>query len=115
MERRTTESDFEIIARLPPNSTAYTDARLKYNQAYTYRVYALVQGQPTAPTNIVEWNTALFVLNQDPGMPSLINTWVEAGDYNNDGRMDLSIYGNPLQNGFWRPQETKVLENTAAG
>lgn len=115
VERRTTESDFEIIARLPPNSTAYTDARLKYNQAYMYRVYSLVQGQPTAPTNIVEWNTALFVLNQDPGMPSLINTWVEAGDYNNDGRMDLSIYGNPLQNGFWRPQETKVLENTAAG
>ncbi|MGV3503235.1 MAG: FG-GAP-like repeat-containing protein [Adhaeribacter sp.] len=115
VERRVAEGDFEIIARLPASSSTFTDELLAYNRLYQYRISALIAGQPTAPSERVSWNTNLFVLNQDPGMPKMINTKVAVADFNNDSRHDLVVFGNPTQNGFWKPQETKVLENTPAG
>ncbi|WP_158546243.1 FG-GAP-like repeat-containing protein [Adhaeribacter pallidiroseus] len=114
VERRTADTDFSIIAQLPPNSITYTDAKLSYNKRYTYRVSALIKDQSSAGSNQVTWNTGLFALKQKPGLPSMVETKVEVADYNNDGRLDLSVFGNPTMESR-KTGNIKIVENTKTG
>jgi hypothetical protein len=109
VERRAMDSDFEVIKELPSSATQFTDENLLYNVKYSYRVYGVTTGIPTANSNTEIWNTTLFSLKQT-NIPNVSGP-ADAGDFNADGRMDLILSGSRIDNGTITQTLTDILEN----
>ncbi|NDV62272.1 hypothetical protein G0Q06_07420 [Puniceicoccales bacterium CK1056] len=60
VERKSGDGAFETVITTPPDNTAYTDTGLLPDTAYTYRVQALVTGDPQASevsaTTLSQWS-----------------------------------------------------------
>ena len=113
VQRKTIESDYEVVEELPPNTTTYTDDVLLYNQIYTYRVYAVINAVPTAASNLAEWNTAILIAGETD-LPN-IHGALDIGDYTGDGKMDMLMTGGRIVNGSTTDLTSAVFENAPAG
>lgn len=96
VERKSVDSEFEVIAELSPGSTQYVDDGIAFNKVYTYRVYEQLSSAATASSNYVSWNSSLFQV----GETTLTNVFgsLEVADYNLDGNMDLLVNGGRIFN-----------------
>jgi hypothetical protein len=112
VERKTSESEFQIVGELPAGSITFIDANLEYNKLYQYRVYEVVNDIPTAQSNTVEWNTALF----SPRQTTLANVFgsLDVADIDGNGKSELLINGARIYNGTSVDQTKALFENTGA-
>ena len=113
VERKDLETDYTVLAELAPNATEFIDNLPAYNKLYTYRVYGIVNGVPTPPSNNGEWNTRIFV----PTATNFANLYngADVGDYTGDGRMDLLFSGGRIYGGTGVASVFAAYENTATG
>ena len=111
--RKSSNTDFQIIAELPANATTYTDSGLQYDNLYTYQVYEKSGSTITTGSNTVAWNTALLILEQS----NITNATgsLDVGDYTGDGKMDMLIFGGRIFNGNTIDLTSALLEKTAGG
>ena len=111
--RKSSNEDFQIIAELPANATTYSDEGLQYNDVYTYQVYEKAGPSTTTGSNMVNWNTALLVLEQS-NITNVTGS-LDVGDYTADGKMDMLIFGGRLFNGSVIDLTSALLEKTLSG
>ncbi|HEX6226622.1 MAG TPA: FG-GAP-like repeat-containing protein, partial [Chryseolinea sp.] len=111
--RKSKHSDFQVIAELSGNATTFTDEGLEYDDVYTYHVYEKSAAITTAPSNSVTWNTTLLVLEQS----TITNATgsLDVGDYTNDGKMDMLIFGGRIFNGIEVGLTNALLEKVPTG
>ena len=111
--RKSSNADFQIIAELPANATTFSDEGLQYNDLYTYQVYEKSGATITAGSNMVNWNTALLMLEQS-NITNVTGS-LDVGDYTADGKMDMVILGGRLYNGNTIDLTSALLEKTLTG
>ena len=111
--RKSTSSDFQIIAELAANATTFTEDGLEYGDLYTYHVYEKSGITTTSTSNVATWNTNLLILEQS----NIVNATgsLDVGDYTGDGKMDMLIFGGRIFNGIETGLTSALLEKTAGG
>jgi hypothetical protein len=112
VQRKTTTTAFQTIAELAEGATEYTDAQLPYNTVFTYRVLGMIDGIPTAVSDEVSWNTALWEL-KNTNLPNAERS-IDVGDFTEDGRMDILMSGFVDNGGNWTRVKA-VFENDESG
>jgi hypothetical protein len=113
VQRRTVETDWEVIAELSGGSTTYSDANLDYNKLYQYRILESSEVATTAASNIAEWSTNMWVM-QDTDIANLYGA-MDVADFTGDGRMDMVLNGGMIYNGYTEDITRATFENAAGG
>jgi hypothetical protein len=113
VQRRAVGNDWEIIAELSAGSASYTDANLVYNTLYQYRVFESSGSESTASSDVAEWNTNMWVL-QDTDIANLYGS-MDVADFTGDGRMDMVLNGGMIYNGYTEDITRATFENTSGG
>jgi hypothetical protein len=113
LQRRTAENKWEVITELPAGSTMYTDENLVYNKLYEYRIFEASETSATATSNIAQWSTNMWVL-QDTDIANLYGS-MDVADFTGDGLMDMALNGAMIYNGYNEDITRATFENTATG
>ncbi len=113
VQRRAVGNDWEIIAGLPAGSTSYTDANLEYNTLYEYRIFESSVAESTASSNVAEWSTNMWVM-QDTDIVNLFGS-MDVADFTGDGKMDMVLNGGMIYNGYTEDITRATFENTSSG
>lgn len=113
VQRRTVETAWEVIAGLSAGISTYTDADLDYNKLYEYRVFESSGIAATATSNVAEWSTNMWVM-QDTDIANLYGS-MDIADFTGDGRMDMVLNGGMIYNGYTEDITRATFENTDNG
>ena len=111
IERRTIQSTWEVIAELEPGITTYVDANLEYNSVFQYRVFEASDVETTASSNIAEWSTNMWVL-EETDRPNIRGA-VGVADFTGDGRMDMLLSGGMIVSGDIKDFTRSIYENNS--
>ncbi|WP_276372162.1 FG-GAP-like repeat-containing protein [Chryseolinea sp. H1M3-3] len=113
IERKLSESPFETIAELPAGSTSFIDENLSYNKQYQYRVTEVSNGTSTSPSNVVEWSTMMWTV-EETTLPNIYGS-LDIADYTQDGKMDILLNGGRIYNSQYAELTRAAFENTGSG
>ncbi len=112
-ERKTPESEYEVLTELPAGTLSFIDENLEYNKRYQYRIIEVSNSTTTAPSNDIEWSTLMWVL-KDTNLPNMWGS-LDIADYTQDGKMDILINGARSITDHSAEITKAVFENTPAG
>jgi hypothetical protein len=110
VQRKTPLTIWEEIAELAAGTTTYTDADLAFNTLYQYRIVEATAEQRTAASNIAEWNTYMWQI-QDTDIANLYGS-MDIADFTGDGKMDMVLNGGMIYNGYTEDITRATFENT---
>ncbi len=113
IERKLLENAYETIAELPAGATSFIDENLSYNKLYQYRVTEVSNGTTTSPSNVAEWSTMMWTI-QETTLPNMYGS-LDIADYTQDGKMDILLNGGRIYNGQYTELTRAAFENTGAG
>lgn len=113
VQRKTPETVWEEIAVLAAGTTDYTDADLGFNILYQYRVVEAAGTERTAGSNIAEWNTSMWQI-EDTDIANLYGS-MDIADFTGDGKMDMILNGGMIYNGYVEDITRATFENTGGG
>ena len=112
IEKRAMGSNWSTVATLPTGATSYIDSVLEYNTLYEYRAYETVGTLTTATSNVAQWNTNMWVM-QDTDIANIYG-FMDVADFTSDGRMDMLLNGAMIYNGTAEDITKATFENTVA-
>ena len=113
LQRKTSGTNWKVIAELPEGSTTYTDENLVYNKLYEYQVFESNGTSTSATSNIAQWSTNMWVM-QDTDIANIYGS-MDVADFTGDGRMDLILNGGMIYNGYTEDITRATFENTFNG
>ncbi len=113
VQRKTPATQWEEIAELGGGTVSYTDSDLEYNTLYQYRVVEASGAETTAISNVAEWSTNMWVI-EDTDIQNITGS-MDVADFTGDGRMDLLFNGAMIYNGQSQNFTRATFENTADG
>lgn len=96
--RRTGSTEYSLLATLPANTTSFSDSPLADWTTYQYKVFTKSSTGYSVAAEAT-WSTDLFAViptNELPGAPEL--PYVDGGDYNNDGTIDVMVSNDLYKN-----------------
>lgn len=113
VQRKTPETGWEEIAELAAGATTYTDADLGFNILYQYRVLEASGTERTEGSNIAEWNTNMWQI-EDTDIANLYGS-MDIADFTGDGKMDMILNGGMIYSGYTEDITRATFENTGGG
>ena len=113
VQRKTPASKWEVIAELAAGTTLYTDSELEYNNLYQYRVLEASASETTAISNIADWSTNMWII-EDTDIANLYGS-MDVADFTGDGLMDMVLNGAMIYSGYSEDITRATFENTPDG